>query len=698
LKNDSLTRFLIVIGVIIMLHPAELLAQKEGLFWYFGGNAGLRFHQGYPEALSDGALSTVEGCSSISSDNGKLRLYTDGITVYNRKHQVMDNGDDLMGSPDATQSGVIVPVPDDTTLYYIFTVSSLGVGQPHDGFRYSLVDMKLGGGYGAVAPGKKNVLLAPLTTERVTSVHHKNDYGVWVIMHEWESSRFRAYLITTDSTSMADPVISDVGSYHGQSEDHNRDGIGYMKVSPDGRKLAVAILGKNIVEVFDFNDTTGYLSNPIVLPVDTMPYGVEFSAGAEFLYCSEREGDKIYQWNMLAGSPQDIIDSRMVVGELDNPFGGAMQMASDGRIYIARKSKFYLSMIKYPYLAGMDCEFHEFGVDLMGGQSKEGLPTFIQSYFNSLWIIPENECIDQEIFFSINSIINIDSIHWNFDDPASGANQAWGDSVSHWFSAPGKYSITATCYHLVTETVVTKEIDVLPLPDVELGSDLTLCRGDTATFYAGDFLTYTWNDNPSMAFPFYYAAEEGQITIAVTNTCGIDFDTVNVYVQELPEVELGPDTSMMYETVIELDAGIHTGYLWQDSSTQANYVVDSPGTFWVDVYDEFGCASADTIRVSPIPFKIHVPSAFTPNNDNLNDHFEVFTTYEVDIEYELMIFDRWGEQVFETRSIDEFWDGNFRGQPCPVATYTWVINASTYMDDLFFRGPTKFSGTVTLLR
>lgn len=674
-------------------------AQKEGLIWYFGVNAGLQFHEGFPQALTDGALSTVEGCSSISSASGKLRLYTDGIFVYNRNHQVIDNGEDLMGSPDATQSGVIVPVPDDTTLFYVFTVSSLGVGQAHDGFRYSLVDITLDNGHGAVVADKKNVLLSPTTSERVTSVHHKNDYGIWVIMHEWESSMFRSYLVTTDAGSMENAVISDVGSYHGPHDGHNRDGIGYMKVSPDGRKLAVAIMGQNIVEVFDFNDTTGVVSNPLVLPVDTMPYGVEFSAAAEFLYCSERKGDQIYQWDMMAGSSQDIIDSRKVVGVLDNPFGGALQMASDGRIYIARKSRFYLSVIKFPYLPGDDCEFYELGIDLNGRQSKEGLPTFVQSYFNNLWILPENECIDEEIFFAVNSLINIDSIFWDFGDPAGVDNQVWGDSVSHWYSAPGTYTVTATAYHLVTQTTINKQVTILPLPDVDLGTDLTICRNDTAEFFAGyEFLTYSWNDDPQLIQPYYIASEEQQITLVVTNTCGIDYDTINLYVRELPEVELGEDTSMIYESVIPLDAGVHESFLWQDGYNQQFYDITYPGLYWVDVFDDLGCTSSDSIRIGAIPFNIYVPTAFSPNNDNVNDLLEIFTSYEVDVDFELMIFNRWGELIFETKSIYEFWDGTYKGQPCPIETYTWVINAATFNDELFFEGPSKLCGTVSLLR
>ncbi len=686
------------IVLLLLLVSSTLFSQKEGLNWYFGVNAGLRFHTGTAVPMTNGKLSTVEGCSSISNSDGDLMLYTDGITVWNRQHQVMVNGQGLKGSPDATQSGVIVPVPDDSTKYYIFTVSSLGVGQPPDGFRYSLVDMTLGNGYGGIVSNKKNKLLSSSTTERVTSVHHVNDYGVWVIMHEWESSRFKSFLVTND-LSISDPVISNVGTYHGYQGGHNRDGIGYMKASPDGRKLAVAINGQNFVEVFDFDDATGFLANPIQLPVDTMPYGVEFSAGAEFLYASERKGNKIYQWDMMGETTQEIINSRQVVGVLENPFGGAMQLASDGKIYIARKSKFYLSKINFPYLPGNDCEFEEVGINLSGKQSKEGLPTFIQSYFNNLWIIPENFCIDEQIQFTINSVINIDSIHWNFGDPSGSLNTLWGDTVTHWFSQPGTYTVTASCYHLITQTELTLEIEILELPDVELGSDQLVCQGDTAHFFAGnDFLTYKWNNGPETFNPHYSSAIEEQVVVEVTNVCGVDYDTVNIWVQDPPLVGLGNDTVIEYEKIIHLDAGDHQEYLWHNGTTGSIYLADYPGTYWVEVWDDLGCKGSDTITLTAIPFNIHVPNAFSPNDDGINDEFEVVATYDVNIRFEMVVFNRWGELIFTSRSMGNFWDGTFNGEPCPTEVYVWRLNVDTYEDNEFYSGPTQMTGTVMLVR
>ena len=73
--------------------------QNEANNWYFGEFAGITFNtpDRSPKALTDGALNTLEGCATISGKDGKLLFYTDGITVWNRKHDIMSNGDNLKG-------------------------------------------------------------------------------------------------------------------------------------------------------------------------------------------------------------------------------------------------------------------------------------------------------------------------------------------------------------------------------------------------------------------------------------------------------------------------------------------------------------------------------------------------------------------------------------------------------------------------
>src|SRR5215212_6437641 len=62
---------------------------QQGNVWYFGDNAGLNFNTNPPSSLTDGRLTTYEGCSGISDNNGRILFYTDGITVWNKQHQVM---------------------------------------------------------------------------------------------------------------------------------------------------------------------------------------------------------------------------------------------------------------------------------------------------------------------------------------------------------------------------------------------------------------------------------------------------------------------------------------------------------------------------------------------------------------------------------------------------------------------------------
>jgi hypothetical protein len=152
-------------------------AQGEATNWYFGNFAGLKFMpDGSVIPLSDGQIVTTEGCSSISDSSGNLLLYTDGKTVWDRNHIIMPNGVDLFGDPSSTQSGIIIPKPNNPNIYYIFTVdephqenaavypngftgsyvSQPGTNVPTDddgfnnGFNYSIVDLSVIGSNGSM--------------------------------------------------------------------------------------------------------------------------------------------------------------------------------------------------------------------------------------------------------------------------------------------------------------------------------------------------------------------------------------------------------------------------------------------------------------------------------------------------------------------------------------------------------------------
>ena len=87
----------ILIPIVVMLVSMPAFAQKETSVWYFGDNAGLDFKSGSPVALLDGALATREGCATICDNNGGILFYTEGTKVWNKNHQIMDNGTGLLG-------------------------------------------------------------------------------------------------------------------------------------------------------------------------------------------------------------------------------------------------------------------------------------------------------------------------------------------------------------------------------------------------------------------------------------------------------------------------------------------------------------------------------------------------------------------------------------------------------------------------
>lgn len=179
---------LILTVILLICLPGQ--AQKEADNWYFGIRAGLSFASGSPVALTNGQTNTIEGVATISNRNGQLLFYTDGITVWNKNHQVMQNGTGLKGHPSSTQSGVIVPQPGNDTMYFVFTTGAGGQG----GLRYSVVNMNLDSGRGAVTQ-KNNLLLDP-SCEKITAVRHCNNKDVWVLGRQWKSDLYHAWLVT----------------------------------------------------------------------------------------------------------------------------------------------------------------------------------------------------------------------------------------------------------------------------------------------------------------------------------------------------------------------------------------------------------------------------------------------------------------------------------------------------------------------
>jgi len=169
-----------------------------------------------------------------------------------------------------------------------------------------------------------------------------------------------------------------------------------------------------------------------------------------------------------------------------------------------------------------------------------------------------------------------------------------------------------------------------------------------------------------------------QVTISDTSNCSV-VDTFSVGAKNsmVSKPNLGADTTICPGSEkITLNAGAFLNYHWQDSSTLQRFTVVDSGTYWVVVTDSNGCKASDTILVADLCISTFViPNAFSPNGDGKNDFF-VPVFIDPPSSYEMHVYDRWGDLVFESNNVTIGWDGKFKGKEQKVGTYIYYIQYS----------------------
>ena len=555
--------------LIILISSYSLQAQKEAAIWYFGENAGLDFNTGAPVTLLDGALSTREGCATISDNNGSILFYTDGITVWNRNHQPMPNGTGLLGDPSSTQSAIIVPNPGIPTQFYIFTADKI---KEANGINYSLVDISLDGGLGDVI--QKNIQLVTPAAEKLTAVKHANGTDIWVLTHDAFGDSYLAYRVTPAGVETT-PVISNVGinltTYFFQSNIH---AIGYLKASPDGKKVAAAHNGLN-VDVMDFDSATGILTNAQTL-LDfsehyKLFYGVEFSPSSRFLYTSSSLTTDLYQYDLVAAD----IKGSVVQLNTSSLIFGALQLGIDGKIYMADIERPTLSVIENPNEQGALSTLNYSAIDLGGRTIILGLPPFITSYFQ-VDIMVNGLCEGSPTTFESAISVSPISTVWDFGDGTTSTLE----NPSHTYASAGDYSVSVTVTTASETKTETKDITIFETPVAVPLADLEGCI--TQNTYNIDLPTFnvsvlgTQDPNVFSVDYFLSQADADANTSALEAVHPFPLGTTTVYVRVS-----NTNNSQCYDTtqfnIIAREAPIVdtiTDWTVCDDDTDGQYIFD----------------------------------------------------------------------------------------------------------------------------
>jgi hypothetical protein len=519
------------------------IGQNEYTKWYFGNKAGLDFMTSPPSVLTNGMLNSYESCSSIADGNGNLLFYTDGITVWNKNHQVMANGTFLLGDSSATQSGMIVKQPGQASKYYIFTIDDWGGSI---GLRYSIVDMSLASGNGSVIA--KDVSVYTPSTEKITAARHCNGTDIWIISHEWNSGNFVSHLLTSAGLSTS-PVISAAGPLYGPVAGQNYAAVGCMKASPNGKRLGVAgYWGFSGFDIYDFDNSTGVVSNQLLLLWQDFAYGAEFSPdGSKFYGSFTDSGDPaILQWDLCAGSSTAILASQYTVASINC---SQMQRGPDGRIYIAAMGSGALSVINNPNAAGSACNFSNGALSLSPATSKGGLPqmpltrslpppfTYTGGCTQATFSAPPSLASNTSCAmngFSLTSLI------WNFGDPAAGpANVSTSVNPVHQFIGTGPFTVQLVMNYSCGggSDTIRQVVPMSNVPVISVSGQTMVCWGGTTTLTASGASNYTWNTGSNASALVVTPAQSTNYTVTAGNGTCTASKVIQVIVSECLRLE-----------------------------------------------------------------------------------------------------------------------------------------------------------------
>ncbi|PBQ32626.1 hypothetical protein CNR22_12880 [Sphingobacteriaceae bacterium] len=360
---------------ILIFFSLIAASQNETRHWYFGNKAGLDFTTSPPTLVNNSSMHVSEGCSTVSDTSGNLLFYTGGDTIWNKNHQVMANGAGLFGDGSSSQSCIIVKQPGNAGIYYVFTVQG-GVGSA--GVYYSVVDMSLAAGMGSVTV--KNSPIAGPSEEKITAIKHCNGKDYWIVttfnnFYQTYFQVFSSYLLSsTGVTTLAATSIATVqGGFRSAPK-------GSLKGSPDGKRLGLATSyasGKAFY-LMDFDNTTGQVSNPLSLGYPA-GYGCEFSSDGKKIYATfPWAAGMIVQWDLSIPTSSAVVASETVIGTFN--YIGAMQLASDGKIYLAT-NQHSLLVINNPNALGAACNLTVSNLSFPPGGLQLGLPNFPADYF-----------------------------------------------------------------------------------------------------------------------------------------------------------------------------------------------------------------------------------------------------------------------------------------------------------------------------
>jgi gliding motility-associated-like protein len=662
--------------------------------WYFGQGSGMEFNIEYatelePDSLAnEGSLDpqpeledpsyqpTVprssipveapEAVAMVYDKNGSLALYTDGKKIYSGEDDAeitYTNGNPL-ANLSGTQGLAIVPKPVcsscDFINYYVFFVDkTTGLLQ------YSVVDMRENSRKGAVVGDP--VPVAAGIADKIAVERYEEQYLISAYVPS--SGNFQS--ISVDSLGL----ISLLPPH--QIPAPTARSTGYVSVSANGNAQAHGLIinGENTVEIFTRDPETGALSGgrTIDLNITAGPeiYGLAFSPNGQFLYISLKgNGTSIpssfLQLDISSGTLVELASSNTDI------FGavalGPKYGAGEKYVYLTIEGKRNVHYLQAPDEAGAATAFTYTqpgnpGVDNIPGTTGLGFPNIVAAeqdqQSDGIGADYSGNCFGTSTVLTAQKVCS--PMENEFEWIVEGQKYK-GEQISHIFSRTGWHDVKLTI-KIFRKTQVGNSTG-------SVTGNLFNEHCSTVDFEGKVYIKPS--PEYTVPFPLYLCDRD-------------PFKGVTVNID--PK---GGD-SFTYEWLTIFDAPIHSNNKEKEILIEA---LSSSGTFKVKVSNNYNCTTETVFPVEPgcVP-RISIPNVFTPNGDGTNDVFEVkpyFISRPV-----LEIYNRWGEQVFQTDNLDIKWDGSYKGKIYSPQMYAYVLKY--YEEDFPEKGEQKKVGSVMVI-
>ncbi|WP_162903273.1 gliding motility-associated C-terminal domain-containing protein [Taibaiella koreensis] len=637
-------------------------SQGENTNWCFGYHVGISFGSGGPVFFQD-SMQVREGAASVSDAAGNLLFYTSGSKIWDRNHNLMPNGSGLSGNIQSGYNSVaIMKSPANPNQYYIVTTDEIESGM-HNAY-YTVVDMSLNGGLGDAIPAQSSVVLSTGVTEGVCIAPAGDCVSYWIILHRFSANEYRAFKVDASGVSTV-PVVSagSAGFLGGLSGYGNFGNIQFNNAFN-----RIIRTGGSKTETAAFDRNTGIFSGFVMLnTVPNIAWYACFSPDDNLVYFSGYPN--LCQMNI------SLLPSIAAVEGSILPLGlglySGMRRGPDNKIYAVNFNSHYIGRVNNPNVLGMGCSLDPTALTPPPYALSSGLGNIDFLELGNPVIVMQPDtlpgvtsdtlvCFLQQLTLHGNSTYQ--SYQWSTG--TTGPTTIAAEDGVYWLKGTRDCKIYTDTFHVHFANFT-----------LDLGPDTGICAGQTKLIDATvPGAAYLWQDGSTNAT--YTASSAGTYRVRVSKDNCTAQDTLNLDVFQPSLRILEPDTVLCKGKPVMLHAIATPAsqFLWSNGSTGNQTETKGTGIYSVIATSLCGTLREEVtiteLECNCIPF---VPNAFSPNGDNRNDQLMVRLICPGLSGFYFAVYNRYGQQVFESWSPDKGWDGLQNEKYADEGTYYYSL-------------------------